>query len=659
MLYIIIYTVIWLIKPIFLADLQIIIVTMKKFLRYTAITFCGLTLIISIVGLCVITAWQQSDDFVPFDKSKLTSVCATLTVLDDNGVPVCEPTYLNNNRQIPLRALPEHVYMAFVCVEDKRFFYHNGVDLKRIIAATLKNVSKGYIKEGASTISQQLIKNTHLNNCKTFSRKLNEIILANRLEHTYSKQEILEMYLNTIYFGRHAYGIENAANVYFSKSASELSLAESAALAGMIKAPNNYAPDKNPQKCLLRRNIVLKLMLNQGVIDRSTYNAALSSELFCLPNNYSGDKTYMNGVIDEACSILNMTESQLFQSGFLIETYCDAKIQQTLTSLAQLDNTTADNSRADFACVVANNHKEIVAAYCRGEADSKKQVGSTIKPIAVYAPAFNEGLITQASPILDEETDFNGYRPCNYGRYYGWTTVKTALTKSLNVPAVKILNALTLKKAEWYLQKMGFNDKQDLSLALGNVQGGMTPKMLCECYSALACNGQFGKLNYVKKIYNQRGELLYDRKTNTTKVFDQTATYLVTDLLCEATKSGTAARLKSLPFQVACKTGTVGDKNGNSAAIAAGYTTEHTFVIEYSGSLSNEIKGSTAPCEFARKFLGTIYENNAPVDFAVPPNVGYFAVDVERLNLKQQIVLCQRGETYAFDKRNLPKAYSI
>ncbi len=633
---------------------------MKKVFRYVLIISCALILIASVAGLCAITAWQQSDDFVPFDKNRLASVCATLTVLDDKGVPVCEPTYLNDNRQIPLRALPEHVYMAFVCVEDKRFFEHNGVDVKRIIAATIKNISNGCLKEGASTISQQLIKNTHLSNCKTFSRKLNEIILANQLERNYSKEEILEMYLNTIYFGRHAYGIENAANVYFSKSACDLTLSESAALAGMIKAPNTYASDKNPQKCLLRRNTVLKLMLNQGVIDQADYKTALSSELICLPSSDNGNKTYMNGVVDEACSILNMTESQLFKSGFLIETYCDAEIQQALTALAQQDTTTtATASRADFACVIANNHKEIVASYYRGEATAKKQIGSTIKPIAVYAPAFNEGLITQASPILDEETDFNGYCPSNYGRYYGWTTVKTALTKSLNVPAVKILNALTLKKAEEYLKKMGFNDKQDLSLALGNIQGGMSPRMLCECYSALACNGQFGKLNYIKKIYNQNGELLYKRENKTTNVFESAATYLVTDLLCEATKSGTAAKLKSLPFKVACKTGTVGDKNGNSAAIAAGYTTEHTFVVEYSGNLSNEIKGSTAPCEFACKLLDIIYKANLPRDFCVPPDVGYFAVDVERLNKKQQVVLCQRGELYAFDKKNLPKAYSV
>ncbi|MCM1195259.1 MAG: transglycosylase domain-containing protein, partial [Firmicutes bacterium] len=311
----------------------------KKFWKSFSIAIATITVITVITGVTAITCWKNGKNYVKFDKNRLNEVYTSLTVLDDKGEKLNEPLYLYNYKQIPLDALPEYAYMAFVAVEDKRFFEHNGIDYRRIAGAMLHNVKSGNYKEGASTISQQLIKNTHLNNSKTLERKANELFLARELERNYSKTEILEMYLNTIYFGRNAYGIETAANVYFNKSAADLTVSESAALAGMIKAPNSYAPDINLEKCTSRRNSVLKLMLEQNIINSEQYSAALESDVVYEENKPRTVKSYTYHVMKEACRILNMTPMQLAQSNFIIETYCNQTAQKELEKLASDDRT--------------------------------------------------------------------------------------------------------------------------------------------------------------------------------------------------------------------------------------------------------------------------------------------------------------------------------
>ena len=296
------------------------------------------------------------------------------------------------------------------------------------------------------------------------------------------------MYLNTIYFGRNAYGIETASNVYFNKSAQDLTVSESAVLAGMIKAPNTYAPDKNADKCKIRRDSVLKLMLEQQIIDGEQYNRALEAEIEYVPQKVKAEKSYTYHVMKEACRLLNMTPMQLAQSNFIIETYCNQSKQRALSNLVKSDKTvTKSGALADISAIVTDSCGGVEACYFRGAtAGDRRQVGSAFKPIAVYAPALNERIITEASPVLDEQTDFNGYKPSNAGGYSGWTTIKNSVAKSLNVPAVKTLNALGLDKAQRYLEKLGIQGEQNLSMALGNVNGGVDLFTLAKGYSTLA-----------------------------------------------------------------------------------------------------------------------------------------------------------------------------
>ncbi|MCM1289106.1 MAG: transglycosylase domain-containing protein [Corallococcus sp.] len=632
----------------------------KKITKIIAIVLAAVILAAILGSLLFVSHLRHSSGYVNFDRDKLNQVCAAVTLLDDNGQEIKESLPSQNGKQIPLSALNKYTYMAFVAVEDKRFFSHSGLDYKRILGALAHNVAGGGFKEGASTISQQLIKNTHLNNSKNLNRKVNEMLLAIELENAYSKQEILEMYLNTIYFGRSAYGIETAANVYFDKSAAELSVAESAMLAGMIKAPNTYAPDKDAEKCKQRRDTVLKLMAEQKVIDQTQYREALEEEIYFAPYHARREKTYTEKVIEEACLLLNMTRKQLLDSGFIIETYCDQNVLSALYKHAKQDETlNNDGTLADLSCVVCRQDGGVAACYFRGEnAEMSKQIGSTAKPIAVYTPALCEKLISQASPVLDEPTDFGGYKPANAGGYNGWTTVKNAVVKSLNVPAVKTLNTLGLNKAQKYLQKLGFTGEQNLSLALGNVNGGMTPQELTACYNTLQNGGTKNELTYIKHIYSEKGEI-YSRTVKQTQVYDAKSAYLMTDMLCEAAKSGTAKRLASANVTVAAKTGTVGNSKGNSEAILAGYTTEHTFVFWYSGNLPNAINGATSPCYLATNVLADMYKYGKPSPFLPPEGTTRLTVDISSLYRDQLVKISDVGETFWFDTANTPNAHLV
>lgn len=634
---------------------------LSKKLKFAALIFCVVMLVCCVSFLGYIDFLQRSDDYVRFDKSRLSTVCSGLKILDANGDEIREALSFDGHRRIPLSALHDYTYRAFVAVEDKRFFEHDGLDKKRILGAVFHNLKSGTYKEGASTISQQLIKNTHLDSNKNLKRKVNEMLLALELEKNYTKEEILEMYLNTIYFGRNAYGLESAANVYFDKSASELTVSESAILAGMIKAPNTYAPDKNPQKCKKRRDFVLKLMLEQNVISDEVYLQALNSEIVYKPFCAALQKGYVSCVLDEACKLLNMSSAQLYKSDFIIETYYDDSVQQALLASASADATAnKDGSPADVSCVVTNNDGGIAACYFRGTlCFVRKQVGSTAKPFAVYTPALCEKLITQASPVLDEPTNFDGYKPSNAGGYNGWTTIKYAVAKSLNIPAVKTLNTLGLAKAQQYLSKLGIEGNQNLSLALGNFDNGLTIFELANSYVTLANGGTNNGVGFIRAIYNSDGEI-FRRNVGTAKVFDEQSAYLMTDMLKNAVAQGTAKFLKNCTAEVAAKTGTVGNEHGNTEAILCGYTTSHTFVFWYSGDFDNSVSGGTAPCKLAASVLNEIYQDNSPRPFIPPSGIEQLAIDDNELKQNRQVKLSLdgSGEKFLFESGNKPKFVS-
>ena len=646
---------------------------MKKAIKIISITMLCIVAASIIAATAITVHALTSDAYVSFDRSKLNSYNNTITILDQNGNKIEDCFYINGYKQIALDSLNSYTPSAFVSIEDKRFYNHRGIDYRRIAGAVLSNIKHGGFSEGASTISQQLIKNTHLDNQKTLQRKINEIVLAKRLERQFSKKQILEMYLNTIYFGSNAYGIESAANVFFGKSAASLTLSESAMLAGLIKSPANYSPITHYDNCLARRNVVLGTMLSNGYITEEQYQQAKEERPTCIPDGqWAMEQNYTYGVIMQACKLLNMSQLQLLNSEITIHTYYNPAIQAALKQSIKSDATTYTNGKqADMIAIVADNATGGISAYCgRGRFDlyDKRQVGSTAKPFAVYAPAFEENSITQASLLLDEATNFNGYKPHNYGdKYYGWMTVKDAVKYSSNVCAVKTLNTVGIQKSCKYLQKIGLDiaDEQNLSMALGNFNGGMNCAELLQSYQVLANQGVAVETSFIQSITNSKGTI-YTHNTSGKKIFNSTTAFLVSDILKATATSGTAKKMSSLPFEVCAKTGTVGNDQGNSDAIVAGYTSQHTFAVWMGGrnTMSNNVTGGTAPCTIASNILSDIYTDQHPDDIKAPKGIVKKYIDNVMLQQHKEVMLANENipstekAEYYFSINNCPKNIS-
>ena len=493
------------------------------------------------VCLCVIAILFTSAYYIlgintwaDLTPEKITDIQESLRIYDKNGKLISLLNAGENRTKIEIETLPDYVKYAFISAEDARFYTHQGVDIKRIFGALLADLKAGYFKEGASTITQQLVKNSHLTSAKTLPRKLQEAVLAYQLEQIYEKDEILEMYLNYIYFGNRAYGIESAAQTYFNKSASQLSLAEAALLAGVIKSPSKYAPHIKPENAVSRRNLILGLMCEYGYISEEERDKARQEELV-LHENPAYEISYgyyIDMLLEQSAQALDMEIEELLCSGYSIYSNLDSSLQGYLEEIYS-DQSNFPQAMGDeqpqSAAVILNNKTGGIAAVMGGRSYDarfclnraymmKRSPGSTIKPIMVYAPAFEKGLLSPASILIDERKSFDGYSPRNFNdKYYGSITVREALIKSLNVPAVEALSMVGIDKAKEYAQNLGIPfDEQDknLALALGGFTYGVSPLDLAGAYQALGNNGIQLDTSCIIKICDENGENIYEPPKN-------------------------------------------------------------------------------------------------------------------------------------------------
>ena len=403
---------------------------------------------IAAVGGCllltaVLTAgayWLQVTADAKLQPALLQQPSQAACVLDGNGEEIADISLKSAARSVRLCHIPLCVRRAFLAAEDKKFYSHHGLDYAGMARAAYKNLRARAFVQGASTISQQLVKNTHLTGEKTLRRKLKEIKLTRLLEKRYTKDEILEMYLNTIYFGHACYGIAGAAEYYFGKSADRLSPAEGATLAAVIRSPNNYSPFIAPEKCRRARDGVLRRMRELGWLKEEEYAKALREVLPAREQGGAAARSYLRGVYEELESLPFFTPYR-FRGGCKIYTYLDADMQ------AYIEGLRTDADRSGKAMLLADNKTRGVIAWHSTAGELRRQPGSLIKPLAVYAPAIEEKRISPCTPVLDEKADFNGYSPSNYkDEYRGYISARAALAESRNVPAVRILNELGL---EW------------------------------------------------------------------------------------------------------------------------------------------------------------------------------------------------------------------
>ncbi|MDD4291357.1 MAG: transglycosylase domain-containing protein [Clostridia bacterium] len=608
--------------------------------RIRIIWLC-VTVIVLLPLLFVISffAYSRSDALTKqIDYSKLSDEGALYEFYDlaDNALPLTNAAYTEFDK------LPHSLIDAFISIEDKRYFTHNGFSLTAIARATLNNLKRGGLYEGGSTITQQLVKNVYLSSEKTFKRKLKELAYAVNLEKNLSKPQIMEYYLNCIYFGGGAYGVGNAASRYFDKSVAKLTLDECALLAGLVKAPSSYAPTTDIERCIGRRNTVLREMLSESYITQEQFQTAVEVEYDFDFAQKTPNRIYTDTAAEAAYSILSEKRSTLGE--YKVFTYFDSEAQR---ALCEAVSSIMTDEYSTIALSVANSDGGIRGMYARCRANPltvRRMIGSTAKPIAVYAPLIEENHITQLTPFEDEPVTIGGYSPKNYNdAYYGTVTAKKALSLSLNSVAVRALNQLTPQIAGEYLTRNGIpltKSDNSLALALGGLTEGVTPVELTQAYSTFARGGTFLPSSFIRSIYTKSGICVYKNNAAAKRVFSEDTSYILTDMLADAVRNGTAKQLKA-NFDVAGKTGTVGAaSDGNTDAIFVSYTSESTscfWCFAEDRIMSNSITGGTLPVRMASVFYNTLYEKHTPSNFIKPDSV--LSVCVDKVELMENLRL--------------------
>ena len=644
---------------------------MKKAKKISLIVVASVLALLFIVASVFASIFFSISRSETFDQNKLINANMKIEVYGDDGNLLSDKS-LFNSQYISLSKIPKETVDAFISIEDKTFYSHNGINPKRIVKAILNNISKGKASQGASTISQQLIKNTHLSSEKTYSRKIKEISLALEMEKELSKDEILENYLNVIYYGNNIYGIENASQFYFSKSASELTLEEGATLAALIKSPGLFDPIQHKERCLKRRNLVLFEMEKDGKISKETAQKARETDLVLKINETfdRGQNTYSQGAIMEAEEILKMPAKQIAIGKYKIHTFLSKEKQDALK--AAID---AEELGFDQAGISINNSTHGIEAFYGKSAynvlKTKRQPGSTIKPLLVYAPALNENIISPATKILDEEININGYKPQNFEKTFrGHLSTREALSLSSNIPAVKILSYVGIPKAKRYATRLGIEfDENDngYALALGGMTYGTNIKTLAAAYTTFANNGKFYGAKFIKKIEDENGKTIYEAKFVPDEVFREDSNYLMVSMMETSATKGTSKRLASLPFQIAGKSGTVGVGATNSDAFSVALTTKDTvatWVGDLTGNNIGYLTGGKAPTDMIKNYFKAIYKTETPKDFRVPSSITEVEIDAleyENNNIVQtanDFTPSRYKLTEVFSRFNLPKEKS-
>ena len=644
---------------------------MKNRLKKTLKAFILFTIVSVLLLIGIFIAFDRGL-FKGFASKKLNAnllevLNTPIEIYDKDGNPIENDIYIRKLTNID--DLPKYVGDAFISIEDKTFYKHNGLNYKSMIRALLCNIKNGAFVQGGSTISQQLIKNTHLSNKKTLSRKIDEMFLTQQLEDSFSKKEILQAYLNVIYFGQGTFGIEQASQKYFSKSAKDLTISEAATLAGIIKSPLKYSPILNYNNCESRRNLVLQEMYMAQKITKEEFDSAINQKLKVnISNTDLGENNYNSMAIAEASKLLNLPEQDIILGGYKIYTNQDITMQHKAEEVlaSQLDN-------YDKLICVIDNKTNGIAAYIGNSnynlSNKKMQPGSIIKPLAVYSPAIDKNIVTTSTMILDDKLNINGYSPKNYdGKYNGWVSVKESLSKSLNIPAVKLLEYVGITTAKNYCKKFGvdIDDNSGYSIALGGLSSGVKFLDIVNSYTTFANKGKLKNYSFVREIKNKYGRTIVQNTPRQRQVISSDSAYLITDMLKESVATGTAKKLKDISYNnIASKTGTAGDIDGNTDIWNIAYTPKYT-VASWLGSdgkdkLPLTYTGGNQTTLLSKKLLREINDKS---QFLRPKTITEKAISTIDLAENNKVVLAsdttpsRYKKIEIFSAKNIPKEVS-
>lgn len=503
----------------------------------------------------------------------------------------------NQTENIPIDQIPDHMKNAVIAIEDERFYKHNGFDMKGMTRAFFKNLFAGRITGGGSTLTQQLTKNALLSSERTYKRKVEELFLAVEIEKKYSKDEILQMYLNKVYFGSGAWGIDQAAQKYFNKDIQNVTVSEAALLAGLLKAPSALDPYLNYEGAMQRRDVVLEKMSDLKMISDTEYKLA-KDEIIALEEGggNSIERTYpyyVDAVLDEAISKFGLTQDEILTRGYKIYTEMDQNLQFTLEQIYKEDSlfpqgmggvlvqssaVLLDPSSGGVRGLVGGRGDHVFRGFNRAT-HIKAQPGSTMKPLAAYTPALEMGYDSM-SIIKDEPVSYDDYKPENATKtYQGDVPMYKALEESLNVPAVWLLHEIGLEKGINSLKRFGIPvDEEDkyLGIALGGMHKGISPLQLAEAYSTFPNGGKREESHIITKIIGPTGNVIAEFKPKTTRVTSKANANEMTSMLLNVVETGTGKGANIPGLEIAGKTGSTQlpykDINGTKDQWFVGYS---------------------------------------------------------------------------------------
>ncbi|HEX3015189.1 MAG TPA: PBP1A family penicillin-binding protein [Desulfobacteria bacterium] len=635
-------------------------------LRRLSKTIVAAVLFLSLVaGVLAINLLCESFRGLPsWNKQDFHPEPSASVIYDRYGKPITSLRGKVNRIPVSLDQVAPTMQEAIIAIEDERFFDHKGVDywgLTRALYNDFKGISA---QEGASTITQQLVKNVLLTPEKSLTRKIREAILAREVEATFNKREILELYLNTVYFGEGAYGVEAASRVYFNKSAGALDCGESALLAGLVQNPSRYSPYVNPKQTLKRRNTVLSVMQHNGYLSANQVHTAQLESLPAkryLPEDNYPHPFYLDNVISELINRYGFSEQQVYDGGLRIFTTMDPTVQNAIEAVyANPANfpQSSDNTPVESAMVVVEQASGEVKGLIGGRKHVsrrgynratmlKRQPGSTAKPLVVYAPAIEKGY--SPTTVLDSSVETYGaqedtYAPENMGNVtWGRITMRKAIQDSVNTYAVKLLKLIGIEDGYNFGKRLGLKSlvSQDkvLGLALGGTTIGLSPLELASAYTPLANHGVKLDTHVINRVTDASGRLLLEVKALPQQVMKPMTAEIMTDLLKSVVERGTGKQARLPDRDVAGKTGTTQlphlsafnrVKRGNKDAWFAGYTSELTGVVWLgfdntdSHHYLEQVYGGSYPAEIWQKVFSKITAAYPPFYFGstintIPP----------------------------------------
>ena len=625
-----------------------------KWKIFKIIIFVILAAIIIGIGVAVgiVTDVISKTDNINLDDLKLLKL--TTFVYDKDSNVIATEYDTENRVSVEYKEIPTDLVNAIVSIEDERFFSHKGIDLKRTAGAIVNYIlNKGSSSYGGSTLTQQLVKNLTDDKEVVWTRKIREWYRAISLEKMLSKEEIFQAYANTIYLGDGAYGVEVASENYFGKSVKDLTLPECAVIAAIIQSPeklNPYLSDESRKELLERQKLVLSQMLKLNKITQDQYNQAVNAKLEfkSKDSNDSNIQSYyvdavINKVVDDLKSQKNISNGvalqMIYTGGLKIYTPYDSNVQNAIDNAYNNDKLFYNDSDGEFmqsAMVVMDQYTGNVLGLIGGAGkktgnrvlnravDGVGQPGSTMKPFAAYGPAFEQGIAGPDTIVNDSPISVQNWTPHNYYNWYnGYVTIRQALAKSMNLPAIRTLKQVGIDYAYNFAKNCGITDlieeDKTLPLAIGGITGNFTVLEMADAYATIANGGIHMTPKLYTKVLDNKGNVLLQADNTSNRAMKDTTSYMLTDTLKGVVKSGGTAygyvKVGNMPIA-----GKTGETDSNREQWFIGYSPYYTIACwnGYDNNKSITRKYPYLSITLFNTVMNAISQNQEVKDFEVP-----------------------------------------